>query len=84
MAMAKLVLASAAVEYLKLLVHNQSGHQSRTSHNGLEFRTDSTSVKTDIRTSSSTRLSPTMDFIAVRILCIKSFQTPPACEGFGG
>ena len=57
---------------------------SETAQRGLELRVASTSVRTVASTSSSTRLSPSVAFRAVRVLRISLSHTPLAWEALGG
>ena len=63
---------------------SQSFGSSEAGESGLEFKIDSTSVRTVVNTSSSTRPLPRIAFRAVRVLRISLSQTPLACEAFGG
>ena len=56
---------------------------SETAQRGLEFRVASTSVRTVASTFSSTRLSPSIAFKAVRVLRISLSHTPLAWEALG-
>ena len=57
---------------------------SETALTGLELRVASTSVRTVASTSSSTRLSPSIAFRAVRVLRISLSHTPLAWEALRG
>ena len=57
---------------------------SETAKRGLELGVASTSVRTVASTSSSTRLSPSIAFRAVRVLRISLSHTPLAWEALGG
>ena len=63
---------------------SQSFGSSEAGESGLEFKIDSTSVRTVVNTSSSTRLFARIAFRAVRVLRISLSQTPLACEALGG
>ena len=63
---------------------SQSFGSSEAGEGGLEFKIDSTLVRTVVNTSSSTRPFPRIIFRVVRVLRISLSQTPLACEAFGG